>query len=231
MTRIVDLTLPMRTGLRGFEKLPKNLFERDGYNTSMLHVYSHCGTHMDAQLHFNAGPETIDQHEPARCMGPAWVADMDGIAPRALIGISHLGAVAERVRPGDSLLLRTGWSRLIENPSLYRDGLPRVSEELAHWCIERRVKILGVEPPSVADVNSLDELTSIHQILLSGGVTIIEGLAHLDQLKEPRCFFVALPLKIEGGDGSPVRAIAIEGEEIVASLETATIVGDGEPPP
>jgi kynurenine formamidase len=55
------------------------------------------------------------------------------------------------------------------------------------------------------------ELTHIHQILLSGGVTIVEGLANLDQLEQERVLFGALPLKLAGGDGAPVRAFALEG--------------------
>ena len=73
------------------------------------------------------------------------------------------------------------------------------------------MKLLGVEPPSVADVNNRDEVTRIHQILLGGGVTIVEGLAHLDQVRQERVFFGALPLRLAGGDGSPVRAFVVEG--------------------
>ena len=72
--------------------------------------------------------------------------------------------------------------------------------------------MLGVEPPSVADVNSLPEVTMIHKILLGGGVTIVEGLTNLDALTSSKVFFVALPLKIDGGDGCPCRAFALEGE-------------------
>ena len=74
----------------------------------------------------------------------------------------------------------------------------------------RKVALVGVEPPSVADVNSVEELTVVHRILLGGNVVIVEGLAHLDQLRREVVEFIALPLKIVGGDGCPVRAIAIE---------------------
>ena len=211
MARIIDLTLTLRPGMRGFECEPKYRIERDGWNASTFHLYSHCGTHMDAQLHFAAGPETIDQHTPERCMGPAWVVNLAGIAPKALIQVSDLGPVATEFRVGDSLLLRTDWSRHVDDPALYRDGLPRISEALARWCVEKGVKILGVQPPSVADVNNKPEVTLIHQILLGGKVVIVEGLTQLEQLRERRLFFVALPLKPLGGDGCPCRAIAIEG--------------------
>jgi arylformamidase len=98
----------------------------------------------------------------------------------------------------------------VDELQYYRDNLPRVAEDLARWCVERKVKLLGVEPPSVADVNNTEELTRIHKILLCGGVTIVEGLTNLDQVQTEKVFFAALPLKIESGDGCPCRAFAIE---------------------
>jgi len=71
MPNIVDLTLTLRPGVRGYEREPKFIMARDGWNASTLHLYSHCGTHMDAQVHFEAGNETIDQVPPERCMGAA----------------------------------------------------------------------------------------------------------------------------------------------------------------
>jgi kynurenine formamidase len=211
MTRLIDLTLTYRRGMRGVDWDIARTIERDGWNARTLHLYSHAGTHMDAQTHFAAGPGTVDQIPLDRCTGPAWIADVPGLQPGALIDVSHLAAIAAQIAPGDSLLLRTGWSAYVDQPQVYRDGLPRISELLARWCVDRQVKLLGVEPPSVADVNNLDELTRVHRVLLGGGVTIVEGLANLDQLREPKVWFAALPLKIEGGDGCPCRAFAVEG--------------------
>jgi kynurenine formamidase len=209
MTRIIDLTVPLQTGLRGVTIEPARTLERDGWNATTLGLYSHCGTHVDAPLHFGVSDETIDQIPLDRCMGPAWVADLAGIEPRALIGIGHLGRTKDKVCAGDGLLLQTGWGRRIGNPS-YRNALPRVSIELAHWCAEKGVRMLGVEPPSVADVNNIDELTAVHKVLLGAGVIVVEGLTNLDQIHSDKVMFMALPLRIAGGDGSPVRAIAIE---------------------
>ena len=211
MPHLIDLTQTLRAGMRGVAWDTAATLEREGWNARSLHLYSHTGTHMDAQAHFAAGPETIDSIPLERCMGPAWLVDIPGLAPRALITVEHLGEVERQFQKGDSLLLRTGWSRFVDEPSIYRDGLPRIGEELAHWCANHSVKILGVEPPSVADVNDLEEVTRIHKILLSAGIVIVEGLAHLEAISSPRVYFTALPLKIDGGDGSPCRAFALEG--------------------
>ena len=92
----------------------------------------------------------------------------------------------------------------------YREGLPRISEELAEWCVAKKIKMLGVEAPSVADVNNLPEVTLIQRVLLGGNVVIIEGLTNLDKIQQEKVQLIALPLKIQGGDGSPARVIALE---------------------
>ena len=211
LSRIVDLTLPLTPGQRGVSMEPKFTVARDGWNAATWQLYSHAGTHMDAQLHFGAGPETIDTKPLENCLGPATVVNLAPLAPRTLLTVAHLGSVASTFTAGESLLLRTDWHKYAADPAVYRDGLPRIGDELAHWCVTHRVKILGVEPPSVADVNNLPEVTRIHHILLGGGVTIVEGLAFLDRLTQPRVLFAALPLKLAGGDGCPVRAFAVEG--------------------
>ncbi len=211
LPRIIDLTLTMRDTMRGVAFEQARTVERDGWNARTLHLYSHAGTHMDAQTHFAAGLGTIDRTPLERCLGWAWVVNLDGIEDKTLITVAHLGKVATKFAAGESLLLRTGWSRHLENPQHYRDHLPRIADDLAHWCVGQQVNVLGVEPPSVADVNNLEELTRIHQILLGGPVTIVEGLTNLNELEQERVFFIAAPLKIEGGDGCPCRAFALEG--------------------
>lgn len=215
MSRIIDLTLPLEHGLRGVSIEPARTLAEHGWNASTLHLYSHAGTHMDAPTHFAVSDQTIDQIPLDKCMGPAWVVDPAGKAGpaspygRALIRVADLGRTADKIREGDGLLLRTGWSRQYREPA-YRDELPRVSLELARWCVEKGVRILGVEPPSVADVHNIEELTGVHKALLAGGVIIVEGLANLDQIHAEKVTFLALPLKVARGDGAPVRAFAIE---------------------
>lgn len=214
MARWIDLTLMLRSGMRGVEFAPKHEIARDGWNSSLLNLYSHAGTHVDAQRHFDAGPETVDQIGLDRFCGPAWVVRLDGVRPRQCLEVADLGPVTDEFQPGESLLLATGWSRYADDAAMYRDELPRIGAELAHWCVERRVKILGVEPPSVADLSDREELTRVHRILLRGGVLVAEGLTNLESLRESRVLLIVLPLKLAGGDGSPARAVAVEGVDL-----------------
>lgn len=209
MSRIIDLTLPLTNGMRGVTLEAAKTIETDGWNATTLHLYSHCGTHMDAPRHFNVSDQTIDQIPLGKCMGPAWLVDLSGIKPRSLITVEDLGPHQKKIQAGDGLLIRTGWSLLAHSPA-YRNDLPRISLELARWCADNGVRTLGVEPPSVADVHNIEELTTIHRVLLEGGVIIVEGLANLDKIHKEKVTFMAFPIKIAKGDGSPVRAFAIE---------------------
>jgi kynurenine formamidase len=166
---------------------------------------------MDAPLHFGCGDQaTIDQTPLETCLTTAPVVRLPETKPSDLIEVSMLGGIAEVFEPGQSLLLNTGWSSFVSNQDLYRNQLPRVSEELAQWCVDSKVAILGVEPQSVANVLDIKEVTRIHEILLGGGVTIVEGLTNLESLPDKPFLFGAMPLKILGGDGAPCRAFASE---------------------
>lgn len=208
--RIIDLTQTLKAGVRGYSAEPARSVGKDGWNALTLHVYSHAGTHVDAQPHFDAGTLGIDKVPVDKFVADCWVIDISGIQSKSLILLSHLGEIAEKIRPGDGLLLKSGWAQYLNQPEIYRDGLPRLSEELVKWCISSGVKLIGVEPPSVADVNNIEELTHIHKLLLKAGITIVEGLVNLEQITQEKVQFMALPLKIENGDGAPCRAIAIE---------------------
>ncbi len=209
--RFVDLTLTVRHGMRGVAIEPHTRIVPDGYNTTNLHLYSHSGTHMDAPLHFLDGGSTIERWPLGQLVGPAHVINLSSVAPHGLHTVADLLPHADKVTPGCRLLLRTDWSLHADLPD-YRPDMPRISAELARWLVERGVALVGVETPSVASLRPENkaELTAVHQILLGGNIVIVESLTNLRELRQETVEFIALPLKIDGGDGSPVRAVAIE---------------------
>ncbi|MEM1225130.1 MAG: cyclase family protein [Planctomycetota bacterium] len=207
---VIDLTLTVRHGMRGVAFETATTVAREGWNARTLHLYSHSGTHMDAPLHFDVDDQTIDEIPLSKCIGKAWIVNLLDLPPKAPITVDHLGSVALQHQPGDGLLLHTGWSRHVDQPDYYRDQFAPISPELAHWMVDHQVRMVGVEPPSVGDVNDLPAVTQVHRILLGGGVIIVEGLTGLEQLRGPTCTFGAMPLKIERGDGAPCRAFAMD---------------------
>ena len=107
------------------------------------------------------------------------------------------------------MVLKTGWSAFVKEDK-YRNEIPGISRELAMWFVDKKINLLVVEPPSVADVLNKEILTDIHEILLGGDIIIVESITNLEALKRDRVTIIALPLKIKDGDGAPARVIALE---------------------
>ncbi len=204
-----DLTIPYDTSIRGYQESPAHSLESDGWNATWLKIYSHAGTHMDAPRHFGVGDQSIDQFPVNRLMGRTHILRVHIDHAQQIIDIEDLEELSDDFHAGDNLLIQTGWHRHLGQKT-YRDGMPRLSADFARWCAEQNVNMLGVEAPSVADVNNLEEVTQIHQILFHGNVIILEGLKDLFKIERAEVFMIALPLKITNGDGAPTRVVAWE---------------------
>ena len=209
MNQIIDLTMTLAHGQPGVEFETKYTVQDDGWNARTLHLYSHTGTHMDAPFHFGVSNQTIEEISLKRLLVKGYVIDFPVSEPQTLIPVDVLKPIAKVIKPGEAVLLKTGWSKHFGDPKLYRNGLPRISEALAQKMVELKIGIVGVEPPSIADVNDLHEVTLIHQILLGGDVIIVEGLTNLNAIPAGEFTFGAMPLKIADGDGTPCRAFAM----------------------
>lgn len=212
--RIIDLSLTFADGMRGVEFEQHTTVAEDGFNTTMLHLYSHAGTHMDAPRHFLQEGDTIDNVQLEKCIGPALVVDLSHAAPNSILHVADLATVADKIESGTRLLLRTDWDMHADQDD-YRTHMPRLSPALASWMVDKGVIMVGLETPSVASLRPENkaELTEVHQILLRSEMIIVESLANLRTLSQEVVEFVALPLKLDQRDGSPVRAIAIEHKQ------------------
>ena len=208
--RIIDITLSLGEPIKGFEKRVSRAIETDGWNASELTIYSHAGTHMDAPVHFGVSKKTIDHFPVERFMCNCHIIRLDGIKPSSLIGPEVIRKIENKIKEGEGIIFHTGWSRRIDDPETYRNLLPRLSEELVLLMVSKKINLVGVEPPSVANVNDIKELQNIHRILFEADIIILEGLCNLDQVRKDYVKLIALPMKIRDGDGAPVRAIIIE---------------------
>ena len=206
--KITDLTLTYEEGMRGVAFETAKTKARDGWNAKTLHLYSHAGTHMDSPFHFDVNDQTIEEFEVSRFVCDSWIIPIDAY-PKQKIELTDLGLFADLIKKGDGVVLKTGWSAFV-NKDKYRTELPGIHEDLAVWFVEKGINMLAVEPPSIADVMDIEEVTKIHEILLGGDIIIVEGLTNLKALSSKKVKLVALPLKIKDGDGAPARVIAIE---------------------
>jgi len=207
--KLIDLSLTLKHGMRGVEFEQKYTTKDRGWNAKTLHLYSHCGTHIDVPVHYDANENTITDIPLERCMVTCRMADLTDIKAKELITVEHVSRFAEKIQPGEGLILKTGWSNLIDSPEYYTD-LPRVSIELANWCVEKKTGLLGVESHAIADPQNKQEITTVHKILLKQNIIIVEGLTNLDAISKYKFTLMVFPLKLENSDGSPVRAVALE---------------------
>lgn len=211
--KIIDLSLTFADGKRGVRLVPSLTLADDGFNTTTLQIYSHALTHMDAPKHFLEGGESMEMMNLNRCMGAAEVIDVSHKLPNSFITVEDLFPHEARIQKGVRLLLRTDWD-VHADLADYRTQFPRISSELAQWLVEKGITLLGVETPSVASLSEVNysELRTVHQTLLAADVVIIESLCNLRLLPDT-VTFIAFPLKLEGCDGSPVRAVALINDE------------------
>jgi arylformamidase len=183
--------------------LTARIAEGSSVNVGRVITSMHSGTHADAFFHFEESGLTIDQFQPERYLGPAIVVDLSekfaGFSGTSLgeITIDDLEASARAPR----LLIKTGaWPDSTKFPR----AIPVLAMGVAEWMRGRGIKLLGVDLPSVDAIDS-KELRN-HHALAAADIAIVEGL-DLSEVEAGVYSLAALPLRIIGGDGAPMRAI------------------------
>lgn len=209
--KIIDLTAPMFDGAPTMPMDPKMSLswhcslETLGYNLSRLTTSLHQGTHMDAARHFYNDGETIDAISLERCVVPAVRVNLTHKRTDEAIMPADLAEAEQFIDKGCAVLLHTGWDKKFPDMSFF-SGFPFVSKELADWFVEKRIGLVGMDTPTPNGV----DWKYVHVRMLGKGIIIVEGLTNLESLPTDKPFtFFSLPLKLQGRDGSPVRAIAM----------------------
>jgi arylformamidase len=172
----------------------------DHITLSSIAATVHLGAHADAPSHYRAGGDDIATRALQRYYGPCQVVPVT--VPRG-----------ERIRPGHlrcaitapRLLLR---SDSFPDPESWNSDFNALSAELIEFLHARGVELVGIDTPSV-DLQE-DKLLESHQAIADHDMAILEGLvlAHVEPGEYLLC---ALPLRIEGADASPVRAVLVSG--------------------
>ena len=232
--RWIDLTHPFDAATiywpteRGFQfeegrngPTPKGYY----YAANRFTTAEHGGTHLDAPRHFSAAGHTADAIEPERFVGAAAVVDVtEKCATDPAYEVTADDLVAWERRHGRQLvdvilLLRTGWAMKWGDREAYLGTaatgpdavallrFPGLAPEAAAWLVQhRRVKAVGIDTASIDHGPSTH--FGAHVALCGGNVPIFENVAALDPLPEEGAFVAALPMKIAGGSGGPLRIMA-----------------------
>ncbi len=205
-SRWIDISIPFRNGMPSWPGEPSfqikqvSAIERgDLANVSLVSMSVHTGTHMDPPLHFIPGRESIDNMPLEATVGPARVIQIEDT-----ISIKPEELQKYRIRRGERILFKTRNSTRCWKTDKFIEDYVFISKEAAQFLAKRGVRAVGIDYLSVGGFKN--EMVEPHETLLGAGIWVIEGL-NLSQVPPGRYELICLPLKIEGGNGSPARAI------------------------
>jgi kynurenine formamidase len=195
------------------------------YAANNFSAAEHGGTHLDAPVHFAEGKWTTDQIPIDRMVGEAVVVDVRPQSDSSADYRVDRDAIAAWERENGSIpagtivFFRTGWGRKWPVRAAYlgtaRTGPEAVSElhfpgidsAAAGWLVERQVRAVGIDTPSI-DYGQSNTYPA-HRVLFAANIPAFENVANLDRLPLRGAFVVALPMKIKGGSGGPLRIVAV----------------------
>jgi arylformamidase len=178
-------------------------------NVGAVNMGVHNGTHADAMFHFDESGDPIDRMPLDAYVGDAVVVDLtrlfagagEGSDKTRQIAVSDLEAATASLEQAPRLLLKTGvW----QDSKVFPTWIPVIAAEVPAWLRERKVKLLGLDLPSVDPIEA--KKLSNHYGLAAARIAILESL-DLNEAEAGVYHFAALPLKIAGGDAGPVRAV------------------------
>ena len=192
--------------------------EADGYKfssaTMSLALGDHAGTHVDAPYHFDARPGalTIDQVPLENYFLDAVCLDLSHKPLKSDISIEDLeqaeAAAGITIQPKDMVLLHMDFFRRCYGADGYLTDFPGLTKDSATWLGHKAIAMFGVEAvsPGRPGRNNFE----VHHVCRDMGFTHVEGLVNMEKLiGKGRFKFIGFPLKIRGGTGSPIRAVAM----------------------
>jgi arylformamidase len=207
MRRYVDITVPLVPGRVPLYPGDTDLVVRreqyraqgDSANVSSLTCSLHCGTHVDAPVHFFDDGPGVDTVPLEALIGPVWVADATEVSD--LIDDSALSRI-DISEGAARVLFKTANSLLWEAPRFVEEFVA-VAPDAAETLVGRGITLVGIDYLSIA---SYRDPAPTHEVFLRAGVAILETL-DLRHVEPGWWTLTCLPLRIPGADGSPARAI------------------------
>ena len=175
--------------------------EKDYYNLSGVYVGTQTGTHVDSPYHFSNDGDTIDKMELDFFFGPAVVIRVTDKKAEEQITMEDVKLYADKIEPGTIVLFNTNWYKHRGTDLFYTH--PYVNGEVASFLVERGVRFIGIDTMNADQSNGTE--FPVHDLFSEKRLMIGENWAYMDKID--------FALKIQGCDGSPVRAVAMEIEE------------------
>lgn len=210
--KIIDLThtitedMPVYPGTLPPSLKEANTVEKDGFKETLLSMFSHTGTHVDAPAHLFADKTTLDAFPASHFAGKALVIDCRALGEGDAITVAQLAPYGDKVKEADFLLFCLGWDKKWGTDAYFGD-YPCLDDEVMALILAGDYKGIGFDVIGLDPV-CYDQLKRHKQLFSSKDIINIENLCHLDECGSDLFDFVCLPLKYENADGAPARAIA-----------------------
>ncbi len=207
--KVLDLTMSVSPEIKVFPGSPQPFFipwstlDVQGYDSEVMTMSTHTGTHMDAPSHFSRGKKAIGDIPASRLVCNAV---MIRVPKKAGQTISIADIENEDINPGDAVVLATGWEKRYKGKE-YMTANPGLSKAAARYLVRKKVGLVAIDGPSIDP--GRDSNFSAHNILLPAGVLAVENLCNLGKIRKKRFTLVVAPLKLAGATGSPARALAL----------------------
>ncbi|MFD1708611.1 cyclase family protein [Siminovitchia sediminis] len=210
--RMIDLSLPLQNDVPVFPGDPEpnirpaTTIEKNGYNTSFLDIGSHTGTHVDAPFHFRKEGKTMDQLPLNYFMGEGVIIPATHKKGGEAITLEDASPYFDKLGPGKVALIHTGWTKYLGEDNYFNH--PYVDIQVVVKMLNLGVRTffidaLNIDPPNGEDFPAHEAITVVNGI-------IGENFTNFNQINFDHPFIIALPLNITKGDGSPVRAVALQ---------------------
>ena len=205
--RLFDISPPLGPGLAVFpgdtplsREVLLDTARGDAITLSTLRATVHLGAHVDAPSHYGDGEATVERLPLETFLGACRVLRV-AAGPDGLVGVEAVERSLDGRAPGPRLLLATG---SYPDPGEFTPDFAALDPGLVSWLATRGVRLVGIDTPSVDRADSKD--LPAHAACLAAGVAILEGVV-LYGVPEGDYELIALPLRLEGFDASPVRAV------------------------
>ena len=176
--------------------------EKEGYNLSTLVMGTQTGTHVDAPYHFSNTGETIDN------IGDAVVVHVTEKKADEAITMEDIEPYKNDITEGKVVLFNTNWYKKRGTEEFFHH--PYVNGEVAKFLVDKGIRFIGIDTIN-ADQTGGTEFP-VHDLFSENRLMIGENWAFFDKIDFENPYVIALPMKLVGCDGSPVRAIAVQWE-------------------
>ena len=181
--------------------------EKNGFMETLLHMFSHTGTHMDAPSHLFENGKTLEHFDVSQFVGSAIVIDCSELTDGDRIGMDYIERNRENAEMADFLLFRTDWDKKWGTED-YFGAFPCITSEVADFIVASGKKGVGLDVISIDPISD-SKLGNHRKILSQNTIVIIENLCNLKSVGDGLFTFIASPLKFENSDGAPTRALAV----------------------